>query len=158
MLHPHHKQTCSSLKLLQQKQRRSESVNREAHVNAVRERAASGRLRHYNRRRLSGVGTGRLLVRRRRRLVEARRQAGALLDIDLEGQTALALHAVAGVGEEVVWSNYSQRYGNGQRCAETTASAAVHEGTVVAILGGAVQIGRLVVSLNHRLIGVRIEN
>jgi len=158
MLHPHRKLTCSSLKLLQQHQRRSETVNREAHVSAARERAASGRLRHRNRRRLSGVGTGRLLVRRRRRLVEARRQAGALLDLDLEGQAALALHAVAGVGEEVVWSNYGQRHGDGQRFAETTASAAVHEGTVVGIVGGAVQIGRLVVSLNHSLVGVRIEN
>lgn len=81
-----------------------------------------------------------------------------MLDVDFEGQAVLALHAVAGVGEKVIWSNYGQRHGDGQRFAETTSTAAVHEGTIVAIVGGAVQIGRLVVSLNHRLVGVRIEN
>lgn len=70
----------------------------------------------------------------------------------------LALHAIAGVGEKVVLSNYCQRHGDGQRFAETTATAVVHEGTIVGIVSGAVQIGRLVVSLNHRLVGVRIEN
>ena len=81
-----------------------------------------------------------------------------MLDVDLEGQVVLALHTVVGVEEEVVRSNYGQRNNDGQRFAETTASAVVHEGSIVGIIGGAVQIGRLVVCLNHRLVRVRIEN
>jgi len=156
MMRTHRKLTYSSLKL--QHQRRNEAVNNHAHVGTGRERAAAGRLCHRDRRRLSGIGTRRLLVRRRRRLVETRRQAETAQDGDLERQAVLALHAVAGVGEEVIRSNYGQRHSNGQRFAETTASAVVHEGSVVGIIGGAVQIGRLVVSLNHRLVRVRIEN
>ena len=77
-----------------------------------RESATAGRLRHRDRQRLSGIGTRRLLVRR---LVQTRRQAEVALDVDLEGQAALALHIVAVV--EVVRSNYGQRF------AETTVSA-----------------------------------
>lgn len=147
ILRTHRKLTYSSSQKLQQ-QPQNDAVNNHAQVCEVRESAAAGRLRHRDRRRLSGVGTRRLLVRRRRRLVETRRQAEA----------ALALHTVAGVGEEVVRSNYGQRNNDGQRFAETTASAVVHEGSIVGIIGGAVQIGRLVVCLNHRLVRVRIEN
>ncbi|KAH1147038.1 hypothetical protein GYH30_042284 [Glycine max] len=80
-----------------------------------RESVAAGRLCHRDQRRLSGVGTQRLLVRWRRQMVQTRRQAEVALDVDLEGQAALALHIVAVV--EVVRSNYGQRF------AETTVSA-----------------------------------
>jgi len=120
-----------------------------------RESATAGRLRHRDRQRLSGIGTRRLLVRR---LVQTRRQAEAALDVDLEGQAALALHTAAGVGEEVVQSSYGQRNNEGQCFAETTASAVVHEGSIVGIISGAVQVGCLVVCLNYRLVRVHIEN
>ena len=81
-----------------------------------------------------------------------------MLDVDLEGQVVLALHTVVGVEEEVVRSNYGQRNNDDQCFAETTAFAVVHEGSIVGIISDAIQVGHLVVCLNHCLVRVRIEN
>ncbi|KAK7364903.1 hypothetical protein VNO80_13649 [Phaseolus coccineus] len=50
---------------------------------------------------------------------------------DLEEQVAMAPHTLAGVREEIIWSNYGQRHDDGQRFVETTASVAVHEGSTL---------------------------
>lgn len=70
----------------------------------------------------------------------------------------LALDAVSGVREVVVGALDGQRNGDGQRLAEISNAAVVLEGTVVGIIGGATPESGLVVSLNHGLIRVGVEN
>ncbi|KAF7844703.1 uncharacterized protein G2W53_001608 [Senna tora] len=130
----------------------------QAQVSTSRERGVARGLRHCNRRRISRIRTRRLNVRRRRRLVEARRQAEAVLDVDLEGHPALALNAIVAVGEVVVWTFYGQRNGDGQRLAETIGAAVVDEGAVIGVIGGAVPVRGHIVSLNHGLVRIRVEN
>ena len=91
-------------------------------------------------------------------MVEAWRQPEAVLNIDLESETVLALNTVFRVGEVVVRAFDGQRNGNGQRLAETRAAAVVLEGCVVRFIHGAAQVCGLVVSLNHGLIRIGVEN
>lgn len=80
-------------------------------------------------------------------------------DLDLEGHAFLALDAVSGAGEVVVWTLLSQRYLDGQRLAEVLASAAVLEGVVgVGIVVGAALVCRFVIGLDHCLVRVGLEN
>lgn len=142
---------------VEEKQYRSDTAKRLAQSSTNSERVVWG-LRHRNRRRLCRIRTRRLNIRRRRRLIEARRQTKAALDIDLEVHPVLALDSIAGVGEVVVGTLYGQRNGDGQRLAETPSAAVVYECTVIGIISGAVPVGGQVVSLDHGLIRIGVEN
>lgn len=81
-----------------------------------------------------------------------------MLDVDLEPHPALALDAVVGVGEEVVRALVGQRDRDAQRLPELVAAPAVLEEVIVGgVVDAAGLVGREVVSLDHGLVGVRVE-
>jgi len=131
--------------------------NREdaAHVSGGPEATVPLRWSDGDRRRRSGAGSRRLDVGRRRRLVEAGRQAEAMLNLDLEGHATLALDTVVGVGEVVVVALDDQRNCYGQRLLELLVAPVVLERVVV---HGAAQVGGVVGGLDHRHVRIRIEN
>lgn len=135
--------------------------NREdaAHVSGGPEATVHRRCSEGGRRRLSGAGSRRLDVGRRRRLVEAGRQAEAMVNLDLEGHATLALDTVFGVGEVVVGSLDDQWNRYGQRLLELLVAPVVLERVVVLrVVNGAAQVGGVVGGLDHRHVRIRIEN
>jgi len=108
-----------------------------AHVSGGPEATVPLRWSDGDRRRRSGAGSRRLDVGRRRRLVEAGRQAEAMLNLDLEGHATLARNCY------------------GQRLLELLVAPVVLERVVV---HGAGQVGGVVGGLDHRHVRTRIEN
>lgn len=132
------------------------------YINTILKPGVSRRLRspcNSNRRGLTEVRTRRCHVGRRWWLVKAGRQAKAVVDLDLEGQTTLALSAVLSIGVEIVWTFDSQRHRYGQRFTKCRAATAVLDRVIIQrIVRCAAPKCALVVGLDHRLIRVRVEN
>lgn len=92
-------------------------------------------------------------------MVEARWQAEAAVDDNLEGHAVLALDAVVSVGEIVVRSLNRQRHSYGQCLTKLPAASIVLEILIIwCVVDDATLVNRLVVGLDHRLVGVRFEN
>jgi len=96
------------------------------------------------------------LLGRRGRVLQRRRQALAVLDLDLEAHPLLALRAAVGVGEEVVGALLDEKDRDGVVLLE--AAAAVDVGGRRQVVGGVAEVvGGGVGSVHHRRVVVRLE-
>ena len=87
------------------------------------------------------------LLGRRGRVLQRRRQALAVLDLDLEAHPLLALRAAVGVGEEVVGALLDKRHRDGVVLLEAAATAAAAELSFVLNTGNGEIMGKIMVSL-----------
>jgi len=108
---------------------------------------------------ISWVGTWRLPVRWRGRLIKTERQSKAATNVDIKGQSMLALNAITSIGEEIIRTLSSQRYNYGQRLIKNRVASVVDEGIVIGrVIDWAVFECCQIVGLDHRLIWARFEN
>lgn len=118
---------------------------------------AGARERRARRRRREDAALGRW-----RLVQERRRQAPAVLDLDLEPHPLLALRAPVGLGEEVVGALGGERHRDGAvllEAAAPAAAAAVDGRRLRQVVAGVAEpVCRGVGGLHHRRVVVRLEN